>query len=1069
MKRLIKFLLAIIIVSLSITAKAQETIPDSLGKPIQVNGQFFITIHNGDTAIWHFKGYPYGIERLARYKDLSALNIKPTNGLQPITPDSIGLGGGLTQPASINLNGQYFELVGPNSLFSFNDATFHVGIGDTTGAASFADIAPNDFVLSVQTASGKQFSLSADTSIGFQVRDDKFNAGLSDFAHHTITSPLQLAEIGDIGSVASAALYDASQQNNLTDTSAWSIATYNTTTHKFSSMYPSFLSFDGTKYYSSDHPWEFANNLTTGGRLTAVQGITAPTNDSYINNLHVFNRLYSRDMPENSVVDTDYIVTMPHGDSTLYKTKISDVILSDTSTIRSVANNVVYEHAFGGQSNMASPAGDTTLSPKLTKDVAIQWYNGSFRTANDPNGPINDTLYKGSMIPAYWIQFHRLTGKRGLSIQNAVGSSSIIAAAQSVGKPTWDVTTPNNLTKIMMARIDSAHNAAIAIGLNPIFTGITWQQGENEALAVQSGTITGAQYYTGLINLVDTLRTWRKDPNFKLYVIALGTRNTAPSWGFDTIRNREYQAELAGYITIVNNEFQNFPAEGLMATNPYYTQLHAGQIGLNKLGLDVATAEVSGMPQFVLTPASSKIPSIAIPQSATLTTTPVNGAFEAYKNNLFASFGALQAATRYRVGVLPQNGIAPGAVFFGNSSRGLGSDSTYLSYNDTNHALQNGSGQLFFAVHRTMAYKAIGVNASIALENYGGSSPASTFNFLASRGTSNVAATPIQSGDNIGIIAAYENYGTGIANYNANFAAGINLVARENATSTANGAGIDFSTTPLGTSSHIRAGYFANNGDFILNSNSTGEPVIYHAKIYAKATSLDSASAAFDGDGITLPALAIRNSNHYNSYRLNFFMNTSGAASIDATVPMNLNTINNQPLTLGTGTLTKTGFGSGFVRSSSAGVFSSSAFAYADMPAGTTNKLYGTGSGTSFSEIGLGPNFSFSGSTLNWIAPTIGTLPGRTIVADANYTQLATDYAIAYTTLTAPRTVTLIAIADKQTILVKDEAGTAATNNITINAPSGKTIDGASSKVISTNNGFIKLYYQLSSGNYFTY
>lgn len=384
MKQFTKILLAALLGLLSFTANAQETIPDSLGKPIQVNGQFFITIHNGDTAIWHFKGYPYGIERLARYKDLISAGIKPTNGIQFIG-DSVGLGGYLTQPASINLNGQYFELVGLNSLFSFNDVTFHVGIGDATGAASFIDVAPNDFVLNVQTASGKQFSLSADTSIGFQVRDDKFNAGLSDFAHHAITSPLQLAEIGDIESVASAALYDASQQNNLTG--ANTIATYSTSTHKYSSMYPSFLSFDGTKYYSSDHPWEFANNLTTDGRLTAVQGITAPSNDSYINNLHVFNRLYSRDMPENSVVDTDYVLTMPNGDTTVYKTKISDVIETD---------NIHVVH-LAGITDLQAYTG-----PATTVYVDTAERGGVFKLLTGSTTADNGVVFPSSIGGSYW-------------------------------------------------------------------------------------------------------------------------------------------------------------------------------------------------------------------------------------------------------------------------------------------------------------------------------------------------------------------------------------------------------------------------------------------------------------------------------------------------------------------------------------------------------------------------------------------------------------------------------------------------------------------------------------------
>jgi hypothetical protein len=96
-------------------------------------------------------------------------------------------------------------------------------------------------------------------------------------------------------------------------------------------------------------------------------------------------------------------------------------------------------------------------------------------------------------------------------------------------------------------------------------------------------------------------------------------------------------------------------------------------------------------------------------------------------------------------------------------------------------------------------------------------------------------------------------------------------------------------------------------------------------------------------------------------------------------------------------------------------------------------------------------------------------LNSRTTVSDVAYTALSTDYLISYTSLTAARTVTLIALTDQQQQIIKDEAGTAGTNNITINAPSGKTIDGASSKTINTNYGNIRVYYVASSGNFFTY
>ncbi len=95
----------------------------------------------------------------------------------------------------------------------------------------------------------------------------------------------------------------------------------------------------------------------------------------------------------------------------------------------------------------------------------------------------------------------------------------------------------------------------------------------------------------------------------------------------------------------------------------------------------------------------------------------------------------------------------------------------------------------------------------------------------------------------------------------------------------------------------------------------------------------------------------------------------------------------------------------------------------------------------------------------------------RTTVADVNYTAAQTDYLISYTSLTAARTVTLIALTGATAALpkfqeVKDESGNAGTFNITINAPAGKTIDGAASKVINSGYGLLKIYY--NGTNFFT-
>lgn len=85
----------------------------------------------------------------------------------------------------------------------------------------------------------------------------------------------------------------------------------------------------------------------------------------------------------------------------------------------------------------------------------------------------------------------------------------------------------------------------------------------------------------------------------------------------------------------------------------------------------------------------------------------------------------------------------------------------------------------------------------------------------------------------------------------------------------------------------------------------------------------------------------------------------------------------------------------------------------------------------------------------------------RVSVADTNYTVLSSDYIVAYTTLTAARTVTLVSAANinSRIYIIKDEAGTASTNNITVQGSTGtQKIDGATTSVINTNYGMLEIY-----------
>lgn len=90
----------------------------------------------------------------------------------------------------------------------------------------------------------------------------------------------------------------------------------------------------------------------------------------------------------------------------------------------------------------------------------------------------------------------------------------------------------------------------------------------------------------------------------------------------------------------------------------------------------------------------------------------------------------------------------------------------------------------------------------------------------------------------------------------------------------------------------------------------------------------------------------------------------------------------------------------------------------------------------------------------------LGSTINRHAVSDANYTATSSNYLIAYVSISTGRTVTLPAASSmtNKTIIIKDESGSAGTHNITIDGFGSETIDGSTTKVISSNFGSITMY-----------
>jgi hypothetical protein len=98
--------------------------------------------------------------------------------------------------------------------------------------------------------------------------------------------------------------------------------------------------------------------------------------------------------------------------------------------------------------------------------------------------------------------------------------------------------------------------------------------------------------------------------------------------------------------------------------------------------------------------------------------------------------------------------------------------------------------------------------------------------------------------------------------------------------------------------------------------------------------------------------------------------------------------------------------------------------------------------------------------TLQALPLTAGLILGRTPIA-VSYSALPSDVIIAVTSTASARTITLPAATASNSgvnYFIKDESGAAGTNNITVEVLGGGNIDGATTKVISSNYGFIQVY-----------
>jgi len=105
---------------------------------------------------------------------------------------------------------------------------------------------------------------------------------------------------------------------------------------------------------------------------------------------------------------------------------------------------------------------------------------------------------------------------------------------------------------------------------------------------------------------------------------------------------------------------------------------------------------------------------------------------------------------------------------------------------------------------------------------------------------------------------------------------------------------------------------------------------------------------------------------------------------------------------------------------------------------------------------------------VDWETPSIPLVTNRRAVIASPDTMQATDSIIGVNVASAVSETLLAAPANGRTILIKDESGAAAAaKNITVFAGAGDTIEGAGSKTITTNYGYLRLYYDATDKIWF--
>lgn len=234
-----------------------------------------------------------------------------------------------------------------------------------------------------------------------------------------------------------------------------------------------------------------------------------------------------------------------------------------------------------GQSNIVG-FGSSGTSPVTKSGTVFQFYNEVISAGNDPIGNANT----GSAWPQFGIVYNALTARKICFVPSAVSGTSQTVAANT-GQGTWDTT--GVLFDSSVARLNRGMAKLVAAGYKPVFRGILWGQGETDANAINSATITQSDYLAAFQKMIGRYRTTfgQRTP---FYIFRTGTINGGSDIGYDSVRQAQ-QTTVNGdsLTTMVFYNARYYLTRGLMPDTYHYTQP-----GYNEMGRIGAINVVAG-------------------------------------------------------------------------------------------------------------------------------------------------------------------------------------------------------------------------------------------------------------------------------------------------------------------------------------------------------------------------------------------------------------------------------------------------------------------------------------------